>query len=159
MITEFRRQLLAAAFATGIGAIGVQDADAADAGNDFRADRRRQRIQRPVEPVGPDDEDTFCVVDVETTGFSPERDAIIEIAVIRRAVRDGRAQEEEFTELVRPPGNIPKVVREKTGIGAPGVGRVRLTCCDSGVHGVIGARSARRAAAAQLAGMAPGVVH
>ena len=116
MLTEFTRQLLAAAFATGIGTIGVQDADATDGGDDFTAGRRRQtRIQPPVEPLSPD-EDTFCVVDVETTGLSPERDAIIEIAAIRKVVRTGLAQEEEFTELVRPPGNIPKAVREKTGI-------------------------------------------
>lgn len=46
----------------------------------------------------------FIVVDVETTGLSPERDAIIEIGALR--VRNG-AIESRFETLLRPPGPGP----------------------------------------------------
>ena len=97
----------------GIGSVGVQDVDA-DGSTDFTS-RRRQRplVERPVEPPEPEgDGSPFCVLDVETTGITSSRDSIIEIAVIR--CEDGH--EQVLSELVRPVGNIPKVVREKTGI-------------------------------------------
>lgn len=77
--------------------------------------RRRQRplIERPVEPPEPEGHGfPFCVLDVETTGFKSSRDSIIEIAVIR--CEDGR--EQVLSALVRPSGNIPKRIREVTGI-------------------------------------------
>lgn len=109
------RRLIAVAFAGLIGSVGVQDADSADGGADFTSWRRRQPlVERPVEPPEPDgDGPVFCVLDVETTGFSPGRDSIIEIAVIRTE-RDG--VEQMLSELVRPAGNIPKRIREITGI-------------------------------------------
>ena len=93
----------------------MQDADSADGGADFTSRRRRQPlVERPVEPPEPDGEGSvFCVLDVETTGFSPGRDSIIEIAVIRTE-RDG--VEQVLSELVRPAGNIPRKIREITGI-------------------------------------------
>ena len=114
-LPDTRRRLIAVAFAGLIGSVGVQDADSADGGADFTSRRRRQPlVERPVEPPEPDGEGSvFCVLDVETTGFSPGRDSIIEIAVIRTE-RDG--VEQVLSELVRPAGNIPKKIREITGI-------------------------------------------
>ena len=50
-------------------------------------------------------------MDIETTGFAPQRDAIVEIAVIRNQVQDGEWREEVLSQLVRPAGNIPKFIR------------------------------------------------
>ena len=101
----------------GIGTVGVQDVDA-DGATDFtRRGRRRTLVERPVERDDPDgDASPFCVLDIETTEFSPQRDAIIEIAVIRRETEDGVPRERVLNELVRPAGNIPKRIRELTGI-------------------------------------------
>lgn len=101
----------------GIGTVGVQDVDA-DGATDFTVrGRRRPLVERPVERDDPDgDASAFCVLDIETTGFSPERDAIIEIAVIRRETEDGVPRQRVLNELVRPAGNIPKRIRELTGI-------------------------------------------
>ena len=46
----------------------------------------------------------FAVVDLETTGFSSDRDAIIEIGAVRVA---GLAVADSFQTLVRPPGPGP----------------------------------------------------
>ena len=74
-------------------------------------------MERPVESDGPDgDASAFCVLDIETTGLSPERDSIIEVAVIRSETGDGGTRERVLNELVRPSGNIPKRIRELTGI-------------------------------------------
>ncbi|BDP40470.1 DNA polymerase III subunit epsilon [Deinococcus aetherius] len=61
------------------------------------------------------------VFDLETTGLSPERDAIVEIGALR--VRDGQVQEaERFETLVRPVGaggeplRIPWRVQQIHGI-------------------------------------------
>ena len=62
------------------------------------------------------DASTFCVLDIETTGLSPERDSIIEIAVIRSETEDGTTRERVLNELVRPSGNITKRIRELTEI-------------------------------------------
>ena len=101
----------------GIGTVGVQDVDA-DGATDFTVrGRRRPLVERPVErddPAG--DTSPFCVLDIETTGFSPERDSIIEVAVIRSETEDGTTRERVLNELVRPSGNIPKRIRELTGI-------------------------------------------
>ncbi len=116
-LADKARKLLAVGFVAGIGTVGVQDVDA-DGSADFTArGRRRPVVERPVEPNDPDDDAApFCVLDIETTGLSPERDAIIEVAVIRSETRDGVAGERVLNELVRPSGNIPKRIRELTGI-------------------------------------------
>lgn len=112
------RKLFAVAFVAGIGTVGVQEAGAGttDAPTDFTTGRRRRLIvERPVEP--PDsDEPVFCVIDIETTGFSETRGAIIEIGVIRCAVRAGAPHVTTWSALVRPSVNIPKSVRDLTGI-------------------------------------------
>ena len=117
------RKAVAVGFVAGIGTIGIQGVDAgqgadADGSTDFTVrGRRRPFVERPVEPDDPDDDTSpFCVLDIETTGLSPERDAIIEIAVIRSETRDGVSRELVLDELVRPSGNIPKRIRELTGI-------------------------------------------
>ena len=117
------RRAVAVGFVAGIGTIGIQDVGAgqgadADGSTDFTVrGRRRPFVERPVEPDDPaDDTSPFCVLDIETTGLSPERDAIIEIAVIRSETRDGVSRELVLDELVRPSGNIPKRIRELTGI-------------------------------------------
>ena len=109
------RKAFAVGFIAGIGSVGVQDVDA-DGGVDFTVrGRRRPLVERPVEQDDPDG-DVFCVLDLETTGFRPDRDAIIEVAVTRNTIQGGEWYEETLSELVRPAGNIPKVVREMTGI-------------------------------------------
>ena len=116
-LTEKVRKLFAVGFMAGIGTVGVQDVDA-DGATDFTVrGRRSPLVERPVERDEPDgDASAFCVLDIETTGFSPERDSIIEIAVIRTETEDGIAHERVLNELVRPSGNIPKRIRELTGI-------------------------------------------
>ena len=116
-LTDKARKLFAAGFVAGIGTVGIQDVDA-DGSTDFTVrGRRRPLVERPVEPDEPDgDASPFCVLDIETTGLSPERDAIIEIAVIRSEAKDGITRERMLNELVRPSGNIPKRIRELTGI-------------------------------------------
>ena len=74
-------------------------------------------LESPVERDDPDDgASPFCVLDIETTGLSAERDSIIEIAVIRSETRDGATREQVLNEVVRPSGNIPKRIRDLTGI-------------------------------------------
>ena len=46
----------------------------------------------------------------------PARDSVIEVAVIRSEVQDGERREQVLSERVRPSGNIPKLIREMTGI-------------------------------------------
>ena len=55
----------------------------------------------------------FAVVDLETTGWSPEAAAITEIAAVR--VRGGRRQG-EFASLVNPGTPIPPSIADLTGI-------------------------------------------
>lgn len=55
----------------------------------------------------------YCALDLETTGFSPERDRIIEIAAAR--VVDDRITE-RCHSLIDPGCRIPAFVRELTGI-------------------------------------------
>ena len=116
-LTDKARTLFAVGFVAGIGTVGVQDVDA-DGSTDFTSRRRRRPlVERPVErDDAGDGASPFCVLDIETTGFSPERDSIIEIAVIRCETRDGSAREQVLNELVRPSGNIPRQIRELTGI-------------------------------------------
>ena len=60
-------------------------------------------------------EDEICVLDVETTGFSPERDRIIEVAIARMR---GPEVLEEFSSFVNPGAGvtIPRGISELTGI-------------------------------------------
>ena len=116
-LTKKARKLFAVGFMAGIGTVGVQDVDA-DGATDFTVrGRRRPLVERPVERNDSDgDTSAFCILDIETTGFSPERDAIIEIAIIRSETQEGITHERVLNELVRPAGNIPKQIREVTGI-------------------------------------------
>lgn len=55
-----------------------------------------------------------CVVlDIETTGFSPDFDEIIELAAVRYA---GRAEVDRFESLVRPENKIDPYITTLTGI-------------------------------------------
>ncbi len=55
----------------------------------------------------------FVVVDLETTGWSPEQSAIAEIGAVR--VRDG-VRRGEFASLVNPGASVPQCIAELTGI-------------------------------------------
>lgn len=57
--------------------------------------------------------DNFVVFDLETTGFSPESNEIIEIGAWK--VKDGVVVD-KFSQLIKPYGFIPKNVRCITGI-------------------------------------------
>jgi len=56
---------------------------------------------------------TYVIVDVETTGLDPQRDAIIEVAAI--TLRDHDILD-EFTSLVNPHREIPAFITSMTGI-------------------------------------------
>ena len=55
----------------------------------------------------------FAVIDIETTGLSPERERITEIAVY---ITDGREVVEEFSTLIDPEKTIPAHITSLTGI-------------------------------------------
>lgn len=55
----------------------------------------------------------YYVLDTETTGFSPKKDAMIEVAAIK--VQDGRITD-RFHTFVNPGRPIPAEVTELTGI-------------------------------------------
>lgn len=57
--------------------------------------------------------DSYVVIDLETTGFSPMFDEIIELGAIRY---ENRVQTGSFSSLIRPTCSIPDVVVAKTGI-------------------------------------------
>lgn len=59
------------------------------------------------------DETEFAVVDLETTGWSPEQGAITEIGVVR--IRGG-VRQGEFASLVNPGTPVPPSIEELTGI-------------------------------------------
>ena len=64
-----------------------------------------------IDPVFPD---TYCVFDLETTGFDPEKqDKITEIAICK--VRNGEIID-EYTTFINPERNIPLKVQELTHI-------------------------------------------
>lgn len=71
---------------------------------------------------------TYVVVDLETTGLDPNRDAIIEVAAVAFEL-DGIV--EEFSTLVYPHQGIPALVTDLTGItdemvaDAPGITTLR----------------------------------
>ncbi len=68
-----------------------------------------------VKDIEPDYEklDTYCVFDLETTGFNPKIDKITEIAVCK--VKDGEIID-EFSTFVNPQRSIPIEVQELTHI-------------------------------------------
>lgn len=55
----------------------------------------------------------YTVIDVETTGLSPEKDVIIEVSALR--VR-GNEPAESYTSFINPYRHIPKQITELTGI-------------------------------------------
>ena len=99
--------------ATGILFAGPQDLTG-EANLDFTRPRQQQQVQRPISkgflpyPI--------CVLDLETTGFHSSRDSIIEIGIIKIEEVNGELIRLEHDFLVRPPYNIPKRIRELTGI-------------------------------------------
>ncbi len=58
-------------------------------------------------------EETFVVFDIETTGFSPEKNRIIEIGAVK--VTDGKI-EDKFSTFVNPDVPIPFDIEKLTGI-------------------------------------------
>ena len=72
-------------------------------------------------------DDTYVVFDIETTGFSPLNNRIIEIGAVK--VRGGVIQE-KFSTFVNPEVPIPFRIEQLTGIndnmvlGAPVIGKV-----------------------------------
>jgi ATP-dependent DNA helicase DinG len=56
---------------------------------------------------------TYVVVDVETTGLDPDRDAIIEVAAV--SLQNGTISD-EFSSLVQPHQEIPAYITQMTGI-------------------------------------------
>lgn len=56
---------------------------------------------------------SFVSIDVETTGFSPERDRVLELAWVRF---EGGRETERFSSLVSVDADIPEAVRRITGI-------------------------------------------
>ncbi len=66
----------------------------------------------------------YCVLDIETTGFDPERDRIIEVAAIRAV---GERVVERLSSFIDPGCAIPTQIRMLTGIddeavaGAPAI--------------------------------------
>ena len=69
-------------------------------------------LTKDVEPVIPEF-DTYCVFDLETTGFNPDLDGITEVAVCK--VKNGVIID-EFTTFVNPEKPIPFNVQELTHI-------------------------------------------
>jgi DNA polymerase III subunit epsilon len=76
----------------------------------WRAALRGRFLPLRLRPLGSLD---FVVVDVETTGWSPDSAQITEIGAVR--VRGGRT-DAEFTALVNPGQLIPADIAELTGI-------------------------------------------
>ena len=62
---------------------------------------------------GQDFGDTFVVFDIETTGFSPKKNKIIEIGAVK--VVDGRITD-KFSTFVNPDVPIPFDIEKLTGI-------------------------------------------
>ena len=57
----------------------------------------------------------LAIFDLETTGFSPTRDEIIQIAAVR--IRDGEVVAgESFASFVRPEKRVPYFITEITGV-------------------------------------------
>lgn len=73
-------------------------------------------------------QDHYVAVDVETTGISPDRDVIIEIALI---VFNGDGEVSRYSQFVNPGRALPLDIVRLTGItdddlvGAPAIGEIR----------------------------------
>ena len=105
-------------------------AHALDKGDDFKiiygvegylVDDQKQLVENPR---GQSFTDTFVVFDIETTGFSPEKNKIIEIGAVK--VEDGKLTD-TFSVFVDPGVPIPFEIEKLTGIddnmvlGQPGI--------------------------------------
>jgi CRISPR-associated protein Cas2 len=55
----------------------------------------------------------YVVIDIETTGFSPEKNEILELAAIK--IENGEMQD-KFSALIKIEGQIPKKIEDLTGI-------------------------------------------
>lgn len=71
----------------------------------------------------------YTVIDLETTGFSPQNDEIIELAAVR--VRGGR-ETARFNSLVRPEKTISRRITSITGITN------KMTECAPAIDRIIG---------------------
>ena len=56
---------------------------------------------------------TYCVIDLETTGLDSKSDAIIEVAAIRF---DKDGVDQTFQSFVNPGRKIPRFIEDLTGI-------------------------------------------
>jgi len=56
---------------------------------------------------------SYAILDIETTGGSPKKERITEIAVY---IHDGKKVVDEFTSLINPEKNIPPFITGLTGI-------------------------------------------
>lgn len=56
----------------------------------------------------------FVLFDLETTGFSPYQNEIIQIAAVR--MRQGEVEGEGFESFVRPERGVPRFISELTGV-------------------------------------------
>lgn len=121
--------------------------------------RRGEPVQLGFDELGaPLAETTFVVVDLETTGCSPQSDAITEIGAVK--VRGGEVLG-EFQTLVDPGGPVPPLITVLTGItdamlvDAPTIGAVLPSFLEFARGAVLVAHNARfdvgflRAAAAR----------
>ena len=64
-------------------------------------------------PRGQSFSDTYVVFDIETTGFSPEKNTIIEIGAVK--VADGKIQD-KYSTFINPDVPIPFDIEKLTGI-------------------------------------------
>lgn len=76
----------------------------------YLVDDTKQLVERSK---GQSFEDTFVVFDIETTGFSPKKNKIIEIGAVK--VEQGRITE-RFSSFVNPGEPIPFEIEKLTGI-------------------------------------------
>ena len=58
-------------------------------------------------------EKMYAIIDIETTGGSPEKDKITEIAII---IHNGNRIVEHFSTLINPERSIPQFISKLTGI-------------------------------------------
>ena len=90
-------------------------APAADLKPGFSNAAKRQMAQKMArkKAAAPAKEESYTVIDLETTGLNAASDAIVEYGALR--VRDGQPAE-EFSALVRSAEPLPDVVAKLTGI-------------------------------------------
>ncbi len=85
-------------------------------------------LSKSVDPLPEEDLDTplkersVVVFDLETTGFSPEKNRIIEIGAVR--IVDGKIRD-RFSQFVNPQIPIPFKIQQLTGIGDNMVARAK----------------------------------